>query len=382
MLGTWLVVLFVAGLLFGFVGVLIAANKGVSSAAGFWLGAFLGPIGLVIVALLSPDGDDQASAPAPVSKSFEGERALSNDAYRLWLTSRYAIQRNEVLDRYVVSDRLFPSVDDALHHASELHREEIEAAEAEKQRKAEERERWREQERQRQKEADERFQRWKPYLIGGGVFSVIIIGYLLTLAVQNERRRAKIEGARLAAVKAKQDEARASVNAILAEYGIALADSANDPVVDEKGNCSYSTNSETKSLEGGVAAHFWTESFPPPEALDDVKRLRLSEWDDRSANLYTLMVDAQRLLKNRQSGVEVLATVDDETDYKAPGSLTFKVRVDVCVGTVPEPKPEPAPVEDSTVGDASAEDLISTEDSASTGESDSEAGIGTEYYDE
>ena len=136
MLGAWLTILFVAGLVFGFVGIAIAANKGVSQTAGFFLGAFLGPIGLVIVALLSPAGEDQASAPAPFSKSFEGERELSNDAYRLWLTSRYAIQRNDVLDRYVVGERLFPSIDEALHHASELQGAEIEATETEKQRLA------------------------------------------------------------------------------------------------------------------------------------------------------------------------------------------------------------------------------------------------------
>lgn len=50
-------------LLFGIIGALIANNKGRSSCGGFALGVLLGPIGVLIVALLSRQ-EPQASTPA------------------------------------------------------------------------------------------------------------------------------------------------------------------------------------------------------------------------------------------------------------------------------------------------------------------------------
>ena len=52
-MGFFVLVLFV-GVIFGAIGVAIANNKNVDSTAGFLLGFFLGPIGLIIVALLNP----------------------------------------------------------------------------------------------------------------------------------------------------------------------------------------------------------------------------------------------------------------------------------------------------------------------------------------
>jgi len=50
--GTFLVVAFVAGLLFGLINAYIASAKGRGSGEGFLLGAFLGPFGLLIEVLL------------------------------------------------------------------------------------------------------------------------------------------------------------------------------------------------------------------------------------------------------------------------------------------------------------------------------------------
>jgi hypothetical protein len=50
------------GAVFGVIGFLIAQNKHVSPGVGFWLGALLGPIGLIIVALLSPTDEKEAEA--------------------------------------------------------------------------------------------------------------------------------------------------------------------------------------------------------------------------------------------------------------------------------------------------------------------------------
>jgi hypothetical protein len=44
------------------------------------------------------------SRPSPVRRAFEGERYLSQDAYRLWLADEYQIKRNDVFDRFVMGD--------------------------------------------------------------------------------------------------------------------------------------------------------------------------------------------------------------------------------------------------------------------------------------
>jgi hypothetical protein len=52
--------------------------------------------------------------------AYRGERSLTVDAYRLWLAKAYGITRNEVFQNYVVSNKLFPTLDEALMHAHSL----------------------------------------------------------------------------------------------------------------------------------------------------------------------------------------------------------------------------------------------------------------------
>lgn len=352
--GAWIIILLVAGLGFGVVGVLIAAHKNASTTAGFWLGALLGPIGLVIVALLGPVAAPGAPQPSATPREFAGAPDLANDGYRLWLTGRFGIQKNDVLGKYVVGERLFSTVDDALEHCRELDEAEREAAEADKARRAAEREKQREEERRYLQQAEETFQRRKPYMIGAGVFVAIVGAYFIYLGVKNERERSRIAKAEVAAEKAKEDSKRDFVNRALAEYGLILADTARDAHLGtEARNCTWSAQAEEHTMDRLETAHFVTETYPPKESADDVKFLKRADWVDQSASLYTLMLDEQRLFRNKATEAYALITVDDETDYKAPG-LTFKVRVDVCVGKLPTPKP--AVVEEPAVPETAADD--------------------------
>ena len=114
-MGELFVTVLISGLLFGFVGSLIAKNRGIVQSTGFLLGFFLGPIGLIIVALLNSN----VTKPT-VSTVFSGERDLSADRYRVWLTQRYDVTRNETLGRYVVGGDSFETLDEALSHADHL----------------------------------------------------------------------------------------------------------------------------------------------------------------------------------------------------------------------------------------------------------------------
>jgi hypothetical protein len=333
MMGVWLFVVIIFCLIFGWAGVAIASNKGVSGGAGFWLGFFLGPIGLVIVALLSPPAEAQPSEP-PVPRQFEGERDLKNDAYKLWLTSRYGIKRNDVLGSYVCEERLFPTVDEALHYASEQHLAEVAAAEAEQRRKAEERDRQREAAQQAYEEADANWKRRRPYVIFVGTLMFIGFCYLMYLAVQDQAKRTRMEQQQAAKAKRKHDALLAPVNATLASYGVALVgDNANEPGTDtDQDACIFTTGDGQSKKIVGKGAHFVTVTYPPDKTVGDVRLTPAGEWVSKSLDK-GLGLDEAWLFANKRTGKFILITAHDETNYQASASdLTFRTKVHLCVG--------------------------------------------------
>ena len=52
--------------------------------------------------------------------TFKGEPELSNDSYILFLAKKYAIEKNDLLGKYVLYDSLYPSLDEALKMADGL----------------------------------------------------------------------------------------------------------------------------------------------------------------------------------------------------------------------------------------------------------------------
>lgn len=117
--------LLIQGIIFGFIGIAIARNKGVSDGTGFFFGFFLSLLGLIIVALLTPPkkwvAPDKAKERPPRNK-----QSLSDPDYKLWLVSEYNIQRNDVLGEFLCRGELFPTIDDALAfaHSVDLDRQE------------------------------------------------------------------------------------------------------------------------------------------------------------------------------------------------------------------------------------------------------------------
>jgi hypothetical protein len=131
-MGELIVYIFFAGLVTGVVGAVLGSIVG-KGGAGFWLGAFLGPLGWIIVFLLPRDSEDkkdshsqsapQSNIPAPPPEDTD----LSSDSYRLYLGKKYDIQRNDLFQQFECKEKLFESLDEAMVFADELEaRERIE----------------------------------------------------------------------------------------------------------------------------------------------------------------------------------------------------------------------------------------------------------------
>ena len=126
---------FIGGLISGGISAIIGSSveKGV---VGFFLGAFLGPIGWIIVLLLPRDSVQQAHASSSsiASKGNKTQvleapatRDLADDAYKLYLAEKYCIKRNDAFEKFVCDNTMFDSMDIALAHASRLEDESLKA---------------------------------------------------------------------------------------------------------------------------------------------------------------------------------------------------------------------------------------------------------------
>jgi len=52
-------------------------------------------------------------------KEFSGERLLENDAYKIFLSKKYSIKRNDLFNKFEANEKLFDTLDDALNYANE-----------------------------------------------------------------------------------------------------------------------------------------------------------------------------------------------------------------------------------------------------------------------
>lgn len=50
---------------------------------------------------------------------YSGTKTLDNDSYKIYLTKKFQIQKNEALGKFICIDKLFDSVDEALSYASQ-----------------------------------------------------------------------------------------------------------------------------------------------------------------------------------------------------------------------------------------------------------------------
>jgi hypothetical protein len=51
---------------------------------------------------------------------FSGDKSLDNDSYLIFLTKKYAIEKNGVLDKFICAEKLFNNIEEALGYADEL----------------------------------------------------------------------------------------------------------------------------------------------------------------------------------------------------------------------------------------------------------------------
>jgi len=56
----------------------------------------------------------------PSHIGFSGEKVLTNDGYKIYLVKKHAIEKNDVLGKFVCSERLFDSIEEALAFADSL----------------------------------------------------------------------------------------------------------------------------------------------------------------------------------------------------------------------------------------------------------------------
>jgi hypothetical protein len=49
---------------------------------------------------------------------FDGEKAITNSAYKIYLVKKYSIEKNEVLGQFILGDELFDTIDEALSAAA------------------------------------------------------------------------------------------------------------------------------------------------------------------------------------------------------------------------------------------------------------------------
>ena len=76
-------------------------------------------ISIAVAPVISEVKNDVGNKKEPIN--FSGERSLSNDAYKIFLVKKYDISKNDVLDKFIVMDKLFPTIDAALEAAHEIY---------------------------------------------------------------------------------------------------------------------------------------------------------------------------------------------------------------------------------------------------------------------
>lgn len=109
-------------IVFSIVVAIVARSKGRSGIAWFLLSFLISPLlSLILVLVLKPVLEDVVVDEV----SFEGVRDLNNDAYKLFLSKKYDIQKNDVFGKFVCQEKMYPTIDEALIYAHELEQESI-----------------------------------------------------------------------------------------------------------------------------------------------------------------------------------------------------------------------------------------------------------------
>ncbi len=130
-----------------------------------------------------------SATPEPKEKTFEGERSLSSDPYRLWLADTYGIEKNELFDQFVFQEKTYDTLDQALLQAHSIEEEANARRLADQERRAAEAAEKLEEQRLASEEAKARWQDQKPRVIVGSALVVVlaILSYFVFRESPQER---------------------------------------------------------------------------------------------------------------------------------------------------------------------------------------------------
>lgn len=155
------------------------------------------------------EGSDTDSESGRTSPEFSGARDLASDAYRLWLAKFYSIERNDVFDKFVMGDKTFDTLNEALDQAHEIEHLKNGAKAAEIERRKAQFLAEQEEARIAAEIADAEWQDQKPkILIGLTTFVILIAALYFILRETPEERVARIalvEAERMQKIEAMED---------------------------------------------------------------------------------------------------------------------------------------------------------------------------------
>jgi hypothetical protein len=99
---------------------IVARSKGRSGIAWFLISFLISPLlSLILVLVLKP-----AEVEVVIEEAgFDGSRDLNDDAYKLFLSKKYDIQKNDVFGKFVCREKMFTSIEEALAYAHQLEQE-------------------------------------------------------------------------------------------------------------------------------------------------------------------------------------------------------------------------------------------------------------------
>lgn len=104
------------------VAAIIAKNKGRSAIAWFFISCLISPLlSLILVIVLKPNESEQLIE----AVKFAGDRELSSDPYKIYLSKKFDIQKNDVFSKFICQEKMFPSIDEALAYAHDIEQQEV-----------------------------------------------------------------------------------------------------------------------------------------------------------------------------------------------------------------------------------------------------------------
>lgn len=131
-----LFLLVIQAVIFGFFCSYIAKEKNRDSTSWFWLGFCFSILAIfALIAVPKVEGRNSSdSLRSPTTNApeqsfekseFRGERNISSPAYQLFLTRLFAIEKNITLDKYVIGDDVFSTLEDSLCEANSRYEYEL-----------------------------------------------------------------------------------------------------------------------------------------------------------------------------------------------------------------------------------------------------------------